>query len=160
MTIYQMPADSRVWIYQSNRELSSEEILQTEKKGKIFINEWTAHGADLKASFDIIFNRFVVIAVDEKEAIASGCSIDKSVRLMKDLGQKLGIDFFDRMHVVYRNVKNEIESCSYKDFEKRVSQNLINDSAIVFNNMVTTKKAFDNEWEIPARQSWLSRVFS
>ena len=62
------------------------------------------------------------------------------------------------MQIAYRGNGNELLSCSFSEFEKLASQNLVNPSTIVFNNMVTTKQAFDQEWEVPLKQSWQSRV--
>lgn len=152
-----MPSDARVWVYQSNRILSDDEVKAIEKLGLSFISEWAAHGASLKASFDVLHHRFLVIAVDEKQAMASGCSIDKSVHFIKDLEKQLNLNLFDRMNVAYRK-GNEIASCSLSEFEKLASQNTVDESTIVFNNMVNTKLAFDTEWEVPLRSSWQRRV--
>lgn len=152
-----MPSDARVWVYQSNRNLRDAEVSSIEDSGISFIDEWAAHGASLKASFDVLYNRFVIIAVDEKQALASGCSIDKSVHFIKELEKQLNLNLFDRMQVAYRK-GNEIESCSLSEFEKLASQNFVNETTIVFNNMVNTKLAFDTEWEVPLKSSWQRRV--
>ena len=77
--------ESRVWIYQSNRTLSPLEIIEIEDKIKDFLISWTAHGSDLQASFLIKYNRFIVISLNESFNIATGCSIDSSVRFIQDL---------------------------------------------------------------------------
>ncbi len=128
-----------------------------ENLGSSFIADWAAHGASLNASFDVLYNRFIIIAVDEKQAMASGCSIDKSVHFVKELEKQFDLNLFDRLQVAYRK-GNEIESCSLSEFEKLALQNDVNGSTIVFNNMVNTKSAFDTEWEVPLKQSWQSRV--
>ncbi len=156
-SIKNIPADARVWVYQSNRNLSDAEVKIIENSGIDFIADWTAHGANLKASFDILYNRFIIIAVDEKQAVASGCSIDKSVHFVKELEKQYHLNLFDRLQVAYRK-GNEIASCSLSEFEKLASQHAVNESTIVFNNMVNTKSAFDNEWEVPLKQSWQNRV--
>lgn len=156
-SIKDMPSDARVWVYQSNRILSEAEVKAIEKSGLSFITEWAAHGASLKASFDILLNRFVVIAVDEKQALASGCSVDKSVHFVKELEKQFDLNFFDRMQVAYR-MGNETQTCSLSEFEKLAAQNIVNESTIVFNNMVNTKLAFDTQWEVPLKLSWQSRV--
>jgi hypothetical protein len=158
-TFKNMPADARLWVYQSNSVLSDAEVKAIEEEGVKFISDWAAHGASLKASFDVLHNLFVVIAVDEKQANASGCSIDKSVHFVKALEQKFSLNFFDRMQVAYRSA-TEIKVCKFSDFEKLASQGIVNESTIVFNNMVTSKSAFDNEWEVPLQQSWQSRVLA
>jgi hypothetical protein len=159
MSIQQMPSDARVWVYQSNRRMSDAEVDSIKKSGQLFLKDWAAHGANLKSSLDVLYNRFVVIAVDEQQALASGCSIDKSVRFIKDMEQQLNINFFDRMQVAYRD-NNDIVACSISEFEKLASQKLVDASTIVFNNMVTTKQEFDTNWEIPLKQSWQSRVLA
>ncbi len=158
-TIKDMPNDARLWVYQSNRKLSDNEVDEIKKIGINFIAEWSAHGASLKASFDILYNLFIVITVDEKQALASGCSIDKSVHFIKKIEQKFNLNLFDRMRVAYKN-GTEISSCSLSEFEKLANQKIVDESTIVFNNMVTTKLGFDNSWEIPLKQSWQNRVLA
>ena len=157
-TLSNMPETSRLWVYQSSRNFSPSELRELPSMISSFIVSWTAHGAELQAAFEIKYNRFIVIAVDEEVTNASGCSIDKLVRFMKELGQMLQVDFFDRMHVAYRDGKQEIQSCSYSDFEKRIIQKVINESTPVFNNMVISKKEFDVNWEVPLIQSWHQRA--
>ena len=99
-----MPSDARVWVYQSNTVLSDVEVNAIKNDGAGFIAEWAAHGASLKASFDILFCRFIVIAVDEQQALATGCSIDKSVKFVKELEQKYNLNLFDRMPVSYTHL--------------------------------------------------------
>ena len=154
-----MPQDARLWVYQSNRILTDAEVKAIEEEGLTFISDWAAHGASLKASFDVLHNLFVVIAVDEKQAMASGCSIDKSVHFVKALEQKLSLNLFDRMQVAYRSA-TEIKVCKLSDFEKLAAQGLVNESTIVFNNMVASKEAFDSNWEVPLKQSWQNRVLT
>ncbi len=152
-----MPPQARAWVYQSNRILSDAEVNTIKNSGEAFIAQWSAHGASLKASFEVLHNLFVVIMVDEQQAMASGCSIDKAVHFVKELEQQLNLNFFDRMQVAYRE-GNTIKTCSLSAFEKLASQNLVNENTIVFNNMVTTKSSFDTEWEVPLKNSWQSRV--
>lgn len=154
-----MPPDARVWVYQSNSVLSDAEVIAIKSEGAHFISDWAAHGASLKASFDILYNRFIVIAVDEQQAMASGCSIDKSVKFVKELEHKFNLNLFDRMQVAYKK-EEEINVCSLSEFEKLAAQGLVNELTIVFNNMVTSKKLFDTQWQVPLKQSWQNRVLA
>jgi len=154
-----MPANARLWVYQNNRIFSDAEVKAIEELGIQFISDWAAHGASLKASFDVLHNLFVVIAVDEQQAMASGCSIDKSVKFVKELEIQLNLNLFDRMQVAYR-IGSDIKICKLSDFEKLASQGIVNESTIVFNNMVSTKASFDSEWQVPLKQSWQSRVLA
>lgn len=159
-TIKQMPPDSRVWVYQSNRMLSEAEVDQLMQQGKLFVESWAAHGAALKASFDILYNRFIVVAVDEAQALASGCSIDKSLAFIQSLEKDFELQLLDRMQVAYRTNDNSIQVCSFAAFEKLAVQGTVNAQTIVFNNMVTTKSQLDSSWEVPLKESWQSRVLN
>lgn len=152
-----MPSDARVWVYQSNKSLTDAEVNSIKEEGKKFISEWTAHGAELRASFEILYNRFIVVAVDERQAMASGCSIDKSVNFMKQLEKAFGLNLFDRMQVAYRE-GDKIVTSPLNAFEKLADEGKINEDTIVFNNLVTHKSAFETDWEIPLKKSWQSRV--
>jgi hypothetical protein len=154
-----MPSDARLWVYQSNRPLSDDEVAKLRAAGQTFIADWSAHGASLKAAFDVLHNLFVVIAVDEKQALASGCSIDKSVRFIKDIEKEMGLDLFNRMNVAYRK-GDTIRVCSLQEFEKLAAGREVGAETIVFNNMVSSKTAFDNEWEVPVKSSWHKRVLA
>lgn len=154
-----MPSNARLWVYQSNRSLTNDEVKVISQQGKQFINDWSAHGAQLTAAFEVLYNRFVVISVDEQQASASGCSIDKSVQFIKELEKQFGIDFFDRLQVVYRKADG-LESCSLAAFEKLATEGEVNEKTVVFNNMVASKKEFDSNWEVPVAESWHKRVLA
>ena len=156
-TIKQMPGDARTWVYQSNTILTETQVNTIIQKGRAFIEGWAAHGAPLNASFDILYNRFIIIAVDEKQAMDSGCSIDKSVAFIKSVEQEFGLHLLDRMQVAYRKA-DAIEVCSLSEFEKLANNGAVNAATIVFNNMITTKAGFDSDWEVPLKGSWQSRV--
>jgi hypothetical protein len=150
--------DSKLWVFQCSRQIGQGELATIEKSIREFINSWTAHGAALNAAFEIKYNRFIIIVVDEQNATASGCSIDKLTKFIKDLGALLDVDFLDRMQVAYRNSDNDIQACSLREFEALAQSKIVNESTIVFNNMVTSKRMFDNEWEVPLINSWHNRV--
>ena len=99
----QFSEQSRVWIYQSDKELSDEQADQLLQQCNDFASEWTAHNHQLKAKAEIRYNRFLILIVDESQAGASGCSIDKSVNFMKRLEQQFGINLFDRFNFAYRD---------------------------------------------------------
>ena len=50
-----LPQNSRVWIYQSDRKFTAKEIEFISVRAEDFINQWTRHGDDLKGSFIDLF---------------------------------------------------------------------------------------------------------
>ena len=77
--------DSRIWIFQANRIFLKPELEFLKKSISLFLNSWTAHGSQLNASFKINYNIFIIIALDEKDSTATGCSIDKLINFMKQI---------------------------------------------------------------------------
>ena len=153
-----MPKSSRVWIYQSNRKWSDEETEEIQKIIHQFVENWAAHGTPLKASYELKYNRFIILAVDADYHAASGCSIDASVRVIQELEQKFGIDLLDKMNVTYKTGEF-ITHKSLIDFKKMAKEKAVNGTTIVFNNLVNTLEEFEDFWEVPASESWHSRFF-
>jgi len=151
-----LPNNSRVWIYQSNREFTEKEIELISTKSEEFINSWTRHGDDLKGSFTIKYNQFLVLAVDESFNNVSGCSIDASVHFIQALEKELQLNLMDKMNVTFKN-GNHINLVRLSDFQKFAKEHKITQETIVFNNMVATKEDFENSWEVPAKDSWHKR---
>jgi hypothetical protein len=151
-----LPNNSRVWIYQSDREFTSKEIEFISTKSVEFINTWTRHGDNLKGSFTIKYNQFLVLAVDESFNNVSGCSIDSSVRFVQLLEKELHLDLMDKMNITFKEGE-DINLVKLPDFQRFAKERKITQETIVFNNMVNTKEDFENNWEIPAKQSWHKR---
>jgi len=150
---------SKVWVYQSNREFTSNEIEKKEKKIKVFIGSWKRHGDDLKASYQIKYNQFIILAVDEEYNGVSGCSIDASANLFKQIESLYNVDLFNKFNVAFKDGEI-INVVSLPDFQKYVEQQKINAKTTVFNNLVKTKKELDTNWEVAADESWHSRYFN
>jgi len=154
----QFSENSRVWIYQSNRELSADQSVQLQNQLNAFAQNWTAHNNQLKATAIIQYNRFIILVVDENQAGASGCSIDKSVRFMKELENEYQINLFDRFNLAYRN-GDRIVSVSRNEFEELIKAGTITEDSIVFNNLVQTLAELQTKWEVPLKESWHMQLF-
>lgn len=154
-----LPDSSRIWIYQSNREFTMEEVNKIKEILKNFNDSWNNHGEGLKTSFGIKYNQFLILGIDENHHEASGCSIDSSVKVMKKIEKEFGVELFDRMKTAFKIGKN-INMISVADFQKYVKEDKITQDTIVFNNMVNTKGDFKESWEVKAENSWHSRFFA
>ncbi|HET8827710.1 MAG TPA: ABC transporter ATPase [Pelobium sp.] len=124
-----------------------------------FTTSWSAHNQALKATFEIRYNRFIVLIVDETQAGASGCSIDKSVHLMQELEKKFQINLLDRFNIAYK-VGDVVESVDRSEFEKLIETGAVNPSTPVFNNMVSNYQDYKSKWETTIANSWHRSVFA
>ena len=149
---------SRVWVYQSNREFSEEEVREIGSRLEDFIAKWTRHGDDLKASYNILYNHFIILAVDESFTQVSGCSIDASTHLFRSLEQSFQVELLNKLNTAFRN-GNHINVVSLADFRKYVKEERIQPETTVFNNLVQTKRELETSWDVPAEKSWHKRYF-
>jgi hypothetical protein len=153
-----IPDDSRVWIYQSNRDFTDLDIKIIKNKTTFFIDNWKAHGNDLQASYLIKERRFLVIAVNEKFNPIGGCSIDYSLQLVNDISNNINLDLLDRLSVNYRS-ENKIKSISLKDLKNKIKNRSFSPETIIFNTTVKTKKELSTDFELKISSSWLSKFF-
>lgn len=153
-----LPEESKIWIYQSNRKFSDEEFAEIESDLQSFVEGWSAHGAGLEASFQLKYNRFIILAVNQEVHPASGCSIDSSVAFIQSLEQKYDVDLLDKMNVTFKNGEH-IAHKSLIDFKRMAKEKAVTENTIVFNNLVNSIEEFNENWEVPAADSWHSRFF-
>ena len=154
-----LPETSRVWIYQANRSFTDSEVEEIKNRLQEFIEQWTAHGADLKASYELRYKRFIVIALDQQMNAASGCSIDASVQFIQQLEKDYNVELLDRMNVSYK----QGDFIAYKtltDFRKMAKDKAVSPKTIVFNNLVNNKAEYLEDWEVPASESWHKRFLN
>lgn len=151
-----LPETSRVWIYQANRSLTENEQEEISAKLDTFIENWTAHGSDLQAAYELKYKRFIVIGLNQNLNAATGCSIDASVHFIMQLEKEYNIDLMDKMNVSYK----QGEFIAYKpltEFKKMAKDRAISKKTIVFNNLVANKAEYLENWEVPAEESWHNR---
>ena len=112
----------------------------------------------LWAAGEVIHNLFIVLAVDEALAGASGCSIDKSVAFVRILQERYEIDLLDRMTFVYRDMLGDIHTASRQNFARLYDMGVIDDETTVFDTVVPTLGDFRNSFELPLQKSWHRRM--
>ncbi|MCF0072492.1 hypothetical protein LZD49_18575 [Dyadobacter sp. CY261] len=150
---------SRVWVYQANRELTTQETGIITETLKASLDTWEAHGKRLTASGKVFEHRFIVIAVDERHELPSGCSIDKSVHWLQEIGQRMDIDFFDRS-LAYLDDNDTVQTIPVPKIRQAIIQETILPTTTIFDNQVGTKAQWMKRWKIPASNSWLNRYFT
>ena len=149
---------ARLWVYQADRAFNEEEKGLILEKGKAFVESWTAHNKALIASIDIKYNQFIILAVDETKAAATGCSIDKSVHFVRLLEDELKINLLDKSKIAFLK-DDEVVLENLSSIKSKIESKDIEADSLVFNNMVTDKAQFDTNWIISAANSWMGRYF-
>ncbi|MCF8433879.1 MAG: hypothetical protein K9G37_05360 [Crocinitomicaceae bacterium] len=138
---------SRVWVYASNRALNSTESTFVQDEINEFVKQWATHGKELIAKGAVLFDRFIILAVDEEKVGASGCSIDSSVHFVKALGKELEVNFFDRLNL-YIIKDHEIKQIHISEMANFAEWNL-------FDPMIANLEQLFNSWVVPVNESVL-----
>lgn len=141
----ELSLDSKVWIYNANRDFDATEVNFIQDSLNVFIPQWAAHGAKLIGNATVYKSRFVILSVDESKVDASGCSIDTSVHFIKKLGSELGLDFFNRMNLIIEE-DNEMKTVHISDLKYHMN-------SMVYNPMITSLKELNGNWLIPILES-------
>ena len=148
--------DSRVWIYQSNRLFSIGEALEIEELLKDFTFNWMSHGTPVKGFGSLFFGQFIILMADEEATGVSGCSTDSSVRLMKEIENRYSVNLFERTSLAFV-VKDKIQLLPLSQLSYALKNQFIHPGTLYFNNIVQTKKEMEDDWIIPAKESWLAK---
>lgn len=148
--------NSKVWVFQSSSIIPESLLDKVSNDSKEFLDQLNSHGNSLKSSFKIIYNHFLIIAVENIQNEISGCSIDAIVRFVKDLELKYNLSFFDRLITKYKEANN-IKSVSLNEFKSICKAKKISDEITVFNNLVKNIDELENIWETNIHNTWLKR---
>ncbi len=155
----QLPEDSRLWIFAAERPLQKKEQQRLLVKVDEFINQWGAHTVPLSAGRDLRYGQFLFVAVDQRAAGPSGCSIDALVRQMKALQDELAVELVNHSPVLFRRGER-ITRVPRETFAALVTAGEVNLNTTVFNNTLTSLgEVLAGRWEVPASESWHARAF-
>jgi hypothetical protein len=149
-------ASSRIWIYQADKKLSADQSRSINEFLSAYCAKWVAHGAPLKASFALKFDHFIIMAADEGFNSTSGCSIDDSVRAIKEIERMNDVNFLNRNVVAFLK-ETEVQLIELPKLKENYLAGMWNEGTLTFNNLVDVKAKLDNEWIVPAGKTWLKR---
>ncbi|MCC6371971.1 MAG: hypothetical protein IT236_13285 [Bacteroidia bacterium] len=147
--------NTKVWTYAIGRTLSESELSQLLADGRAFVKGWTAHEQQLEAGFEVFKNRIVVVTVNEDVHNASGCSIDKLSRFMKELGAKYQFDSMNRLLVALKK-EESIDIVHASGIKELLAQGKISENTVVYNTAVSNHNEF-LDWEQPLKHTWLNK---
>ncbi len=147
--------DSKVWVYQSGRLFSLGEALELEDMLKEFTRQWVSHGEPVKGEAYLFFGQFIVLMADESVTTVGGCSTDSSVRFIKEIERRFGVNLFDRLALAFV-VKDKVQMIPMSQIEYAMENGFLNGETLYFNNLVKSKEELENNWIIPVKDSWIA----
>ena len=142
---------SRIWIYASEFKLNQDNKDYILTKLFSHLRSWEAHKQPLKASATILENHFIVVAVDESNTLASGCSIDTLQRIIQDLEKDLSMSLMNRLNV-YCQIDNSIKCIASSQLKNNVSENTL------FYDLTISNKSDLTHFLKPIKDGWCNTL--
>ena len=152
----ELPNWSKLWVFPSSRKFYPQEIPELNKKLKEFLENWSSKSENFNCSFEIKYDRFIIIAVDNSEVNLSLKMHDDLTAFIQKVEKELDVILFDKINVCYK----QGEFVQYKDlieFKKMIKNKGVSSKTMVFDNMISTKEDYLYNWEINIMESWLGR---
>jgi hypothetical protein len=145
----EFPNESRLWLYPSSREMTEAERTKIDVLCKSFVEQWAAHGNKLWAGAKTISPFFLAFVVNDALTPPSGCSIDASVRFVKQLEKEMQLDFFNRLKIVVEIDGNPVQQ-SYHDLETLAKDN---SDLRIFDPLISSLGKLRSNWPCPVEDS-------
>ena len=153
-----LPDDARTWVFGADRALSAPEATRLLDVVDSYLARWAAHGTPLASARDWRDDRFLTIAVDQRTAGASGCSIDALFHQLQDLERALGLTIVGGGRVFWRDETGAVQGADRPAFADRAERGTVSPETHVFDPTVTTLGAWRAGFERPARDSWHAQL--
>jgi hypothetical protein len=154
----QLPENSRVWIYQADRKLLDEEQDLIRQKMLRFCEGWNTHGNGMPSSFSFFDGQILVLAVDESGLGASGCSIDSSVRVLREIESLTGVNLTDQGKITVKSPTGIVKVLPALGLKSKVQSGELTREQEVINPLIQTKSDLQQLWQ-PVGESWLNKYF-
>ena len=142
---------SRLWLYGSETELTKQQTAHISEKLTAFLESWEYHQQKLTASFKISENRFIIIALDDREYGVGGCSMDGLQRLIQTFENDLSISLMNRLNV-FCKIGEEIQCIP--SFKLKSVAN----SETLFYDLTIQKKRELSNWLKLVEEGWCANL--
>lgn len=149
-----LPDDARVWVFAADRPLAPDAATQLLADVDAYLARWAAHGQPLTCGREWRDDRFLAIAVDQRDAHASGCSIDGMFRVLQKLESAIGASLVGGGRVLWREPDGSIRSGTRDDFGDLAARGDVSPDTHVFDPTVATAGDWRTKFERRAAESW------
>jgi hypothetical protein len=150
--------NARVWISGFSKALNQEQQELVQSSYKNFLSSWKSHGKELKGDYDMLHGRFNVLALENPDD-ASGCSIDASVGILKELKRDHQLDALGATKIFFEK-DGEIECVERPEFSKLCRTGVIQEDSTVFHLLhQSLGELRDQGLRLPFAKSWHAKAF-
>lgn len=137
-----------LWVMTASRRLQNYEVELAQALLKEFISHWEAHGRSVQAEVEVLDNTAFLVAADGNKCEVTGCSKDKLAHCFRALGEKLSVDFFNRMLIPVIN-EECIELVHWNDIEAKIAKGELNSEQLFVDATIANVQQFKNQGFLP-----------
>lgn len=154
--IADLPGGSRAWIYGSRPAPDPDRAARLRGATREFLDGWAAHRQALRAGMGWLHGRFLVVAVDESRAPASGCSIDALVDHLREMEEETGLTLLDASAVWFRDPDDDgIRTATRPEFRRLAEAGEVDGDTTVFDlTAERLEEVRSGRWVRAASASW------
>jgi hypothetical protein len=148
-----LAAEAKVIIFPGSRKFFPVELPKIEQKLKDFCENLS----EIEISFQIKYNRFLIFLISDKTPL----DLDKHnalVGFIQELEQEFNLVLMDKVNVCFKQGPY-VQMKEIPDFKVLIKNKGVSKKTVVFDHMINTKYEYEDSWEIPAGESWLSHFF-
>ncbi len=153
-----LPDAARVWIFGSDRPLTEAGTSALLRGLDEHLGSWKAHGEPLTVGSQLRDGRFLIIAVDQSTAGATGCSIDGLFRVLQGLEPEVGANLVGGGRVFYRGAESVVQATTRDQLAGLVASKAITKDTVVFDTSITDLGKFRSGFEKRAKESWIADI--
>ena len=147
---------AKTWVYPASRKFYSNELEDLENKIKAFVSSWKSDDPEFKASYQFLYDRFVIILAEDPNGKLTNQDLDAVVGFILKLQTDYEIELLDRMNVCFKQGEF-VQYKEIKEFKKLLKNKSVSAKTIVFDNLIQTKEELRHFWEVPITESWYNR---
>jgi len=153
-----IPDWCKLWVFPASRKFYPQEISELKESVETFLKDWNSETEALKSAYQIKYDRFIIITVDDSEIKLPIETHNALSDFIQSLEKKYNLVLMDKINVCYK----QGEFVQYKDliaFKKMIKSKGVSPKTIVFNNIISTKEELATQWEINIMDSYLGHFF-
>lgn len=145
--------ESKVIIYPGGRKFYPNELPILKDSLASFCNN--LEGVDLHC--EIRYDRFLVFFIADKTPLDLDTQ-NLLVSFILELEKTYDMSLLDKVNVCFKQGPY-VQLKEIPDFKLLIKNKGVSKKTVVFDNMITTKLEYQDSWEVPAGESWLSHFF-
>lgn len=153
-----LPDTSKVWIFASPNPIEEDLSKIILNHISDFLNQWKAHGKELKSHKQFIDNHFLIVAVDESFEQATGCSIDSMVHFISEIEKKYHLSLTDRSLIYYKD-NQDIKTIPFLKVKDLINAGKIKENTLIYDNSIINGKELKRKWLEKAEATWVKKYF-